>query len=252
MISIPQLSFNRKRRLSLISNSLDLSTSHGRSLGNSFKREGFMDLSLDSSLDSRNLEDKFCKDFVCCGLELQDLHDLLHHFEEYHHVDARFDSDEELFEFEAAMESDGSSESFDSPITFTDIYLKSAASQAPSRAVALSEIYRDPNSKKRQSDDDYFMDDMEIDFIPNPLPTPGIEGDDDKDRPYKCKVNGCIKSYKNPGGLKYHMQHGHCEDTGDPEMNNIIFKPYECTVVGCGRRYKNLNGLKVKLKKGLF
>ena len=248
MISIPH--FNRKRRLSLISNSLDLSTSHGRSVGNSFKRESFMDLynfSLESTRsESNNLEDKFCKDFVCCGLELQDLHDLLHHFEEYHHVDARFDSDEELFEFEAAMDDSDSSGSFESPITFTDIYLKSAANYAPSRAIALSEIYKDPNSKKRHSDDDFYIDDMEIDFIPNPLPTPGIEGDEDKDRPYKCKVNGCVKSYKNPGGLKYHMQHGHCEDTGDPEMNNIIFKPYECTVVGCGRRYKNLNGLKVK------
>lgn len=65
------------------------------------------------------------------------------------------------------------------------------------------------------------------------------------DRPYKCKVAGCTKAYKNPGGLKYHMQHGHCEDTGDPEMNNIIHKPYQCTVPDCGKRYKNLNGLKV-------
>lgn len=67
------------------------------------------------------------------------------------------------------------------------------------------------------------------------------------DRPYKCKIMGCTKAYKNPGGLKYHMQHGHCEDTGDPEMNNIIHKPYQCTVPDCGKRYKNLNGLKVCL-----
>ncbi|KAJ3065043.1 hypothetical protein HK102_008041, partial [Quaeritorhiza haematococci] len=69
-------------------------------------------------------------------------------------------------------------------------------------------------------------------------------GKEKDDRPYKCKVAGCTKSYKNPGGLKYHMQHGHCEDTGDPEMNNIIHKPYQCTVAECGKRYKNLNGLK--------
>jgi hypothetical protein len=231
MISIPQMSFSRKRRLSLISNSLDLSTSRG-SLGTSFKSY----LLSSSTSEDKNLEDVFCKDFICCGQELVDLHDLLHHFEEFHHVDARFDSDEELFEFEAGMESD---ETEESPITFTDIYLKSQAnSSSSSRAIALSEIYRD------KRDDDY--DEMDIDFIPNPLPTPFEE--DDKDRPYKCKVNGCIKSYKNPGGLKYHMQHGHCEDTGDPEMNNIIFKPYECTVLGCGRRYKNLNGLKYHIE----
>ncbi|KAJ3019029.1 hypothetical protein HKX48_002464 [Thoreauomyces humboldtii] len=68
------------------------------------------------------------------------------------------------------------------------------------------------------------------------------------DRPYKCKVAGCAKAYKNPGGLKYHMQHGHCEDTGDPEMNNIIHKPYQCTVPECGKRYKNLNGLKYHIE----
>ncbi|KND03118.1 uncharacterized protein SPPG_02179 [Spizellomyces punctatus DAOM BR117] len=68
------------------------------------------------------------------------------------------------------------------------------------------------------------------------------------DRPYKCKVMGCTKAYKNPGGLKYHMQHGHCEDTGDPEMNNIIHKPYQCTVPDCGKRYKNLNGLKYHIE----
>ena len=65
------------------------------------------------------------------------------------------------------------------------------------------------------------------------------------DRPYKCKVDDCEKAYKNPGGLKYHMHHGHCEDTGDPVMNDIIHKPYQCSVEDCGKRYKNLNGLKV-------
>ncbi|KAJ3034741.1 hypothetical protein HK097_004409 [Rhizophlyctis rosea] len=73
-------------------------------------------------------------------------------------------------------------------------------------------------------------------------------GNSRDDRPYKCKVTGCYKAYKNPGGLKYHMQHGHCEDTGDPEMNNIIHKPYQCTVPECGKRYKNLNGLKYHIE----
>ncbi|KAI8826016.1 uncharacterized protein EV422DRAFT_150111 [Fimicolochytrium jonesii] len=75
-----------------------------------------------------------------------------------------------------------------------------------------------------------------------------IDGGAKDDRPYKCKISGCVKAYKNPGGLKYHMQHGHCEDTGDPEMNNIIHKPYQCTVPECGKRYKNLNGLKYHIE----
>ncbi|KAJ1564674.1 hypothetical protein HK405_014257, partial [Cladochytrium tenue] len=52
------------------------------------------------------LEDKFCKDFSCCGLSLENLHELLQHFEECHvHVESEFeyeDNDEDLqFEFEA-------------------------------------------------------------------------------------------------------------------------------------------------------
>ncbi|KAF9326933.1 Transcriptional regulator of ribosomal biogenesis proteins [Podila minutissima] len=30
------------------------------------------------------------------------------------------------------------------------------------------------------------------------------------DKPYRCTVLGCDKSYKNPNGLKYHSLHGHC------------------------------------------
>ncbi|KAJ3094935.1 hypothetical protein HDU97_007431 [Phlyctochytrium planicorne] len=80
----------------------------------------------------------------------------------------------------------------------------------------------------------------------------GNESDDGsgnrEDRPYRCRMNGCSKAYKNPGGLKYHMMHGHAEDTGDPEINNIIQKPYLCPVASCEKRYKNLNGLKYHIE----
>ncbi|KAJ3078137.1 hypothetical protein HDU99_000765, partial [Rhizoclosmatium hyalinum] len=76
---------------------------------------------------------------------------------------------------------------------------------------------------------------------PTPVPSTATE-----DRPFKCKVEGCGKEYKNPNGLKYHMRNSHIEDTGDPEMNEVIQKPYQCVVGECGKRYKNLNGLKVR------
>ncbi len=69
-----------------------------------------------------------------------------------------------------------------------------------------------------------------------------------EERPYKCHYPDCNKSYKNPGGIKYHLQHGHCEDTGDPELNEVLHKPYQCTVAGCAKRYKNLNGLKYHIE----
>ncbi|KAI9204880.1 uncharacterized protein BJ171DRAFT_474711 [Polychytrium aggregatum] len=89
---------------------------------------------------------------------------------------------------------------------------------------------------------------------PAPAPTSPVSSDIENeevskdDRPHKCKIAGCTKAYKNPGGLKYHMQHGHCEDTGDPEMNHIISKPYQCSIADCGKRYKNLNGLKYHIE----
>ncbi|KAJ3384560.1 hypothetical protein HDU84_002872 [Entophlyctis sp. JEL0112] len=41
------------------------------------------------------LEDKFCKDFSCCGTILENMHDLLQHYEEYH---SRFEAGEDEFD----------------------------------------------------------------------------------------------------------------------------------------------------------
>lgn len=67
------------------------------------------------------------------------------------------------------------------------------------------------------------------------------------DKPYKCPVGGCDKAYKNPNGLKYHNQHGHCNMTAD-DSESIASKPYQCTIGECGKRYKNLNGLKYHIE----
>lgn len=43
------------------------------------------------SFESKDLEASFCRDFACCGLVLDDLHDLLQHYEECH---VRLEDDE--------------------------------------------------------------------------------------------------------------------------------------------------------------
>lgn len=82
-----------------------------------------------------------------------------------------------------------------------------------------------------------------------------------ENKPFKCPVIGCEKTYKNQNGLKYHRQHGHQNQTlhlNDDGTYSIIDplsntpypdgmgmekdKPYRCEI--CGKRYKNLNGLK--------
>ncbi|KAJ3030508.1 UNVERIFIED_CONTAM: Transcriptional regulator of ribosomal biogenesis proteins [Siphonaria sp. JEL0065] len=85
----------------------------------------------------------------------------------------------------------------------------------------------------------------------SPTSTPAATGadgeepqdDNDSDRPFKCHL--CEKTYKNPGGIKYHLKHTHgIEHISFSDMSDAD-RPYLCTVEGCGKRYKNLNGLKV-------
>eukprot|EP00842_Homolaphlyctis_polyrhiza_P004435 jgi/Hompol1/4993/HPOL_001095-RA len=189
------------------------------------------------------LENEFCKDFFCCGRQLRDLHELLQHFEENHvHVEsdgaeADDDDDDHLpFEFETMDDMDTDMSDGDSAaLTYADMQRKQnqdPTAQLPSpSSQKLSPPHTSNDSEDSLSQQQTALDRRD-------------------DRPFKCKVAGCTKEYKNPGGLKYHMQHGHCEDTGDPEMNNIIQKPFQCTVPECSKRYKNLNGLKYHIEHG--
>ncbi|TPX34740.1 hypothetical protein SmJEL517_g02717 [Synchytrium microbalum] len=312
------------------------------------------------------LEDKFCKNFTCCGLELDDLHMLLQHFEEIHgREDENMSDDEDAGDDDMPFELEGDAMDVDMPTrpqtittvvtspqdkraspppgnnaeftttlsNLTEVILKAhiqnqqqQAQDQPDPAtmqiVAPSDIYTPDTSRSaspassRRSDSnqrsnstpsprssaqrnknhsssssnarpekrhstpsyDYDMDaeDPDSDTVsiggveaninlpviniveapveriserPSRRVSPVLDEDSmQADRPYKCKISGCTKAYKNPGGLKYHMQHGHCEDTGDPELNNVIHKPYQCTVPECGKRYKNLNGLKYHIE----
>jgi hypothetical protein len=235
----------------------------------------------------RAIEQSSLCDFSCCGTALADLHALLFHFEE-NHVKIDSDCDDfDLFEFDSDDD--------------TLSYLKHQNPQT--QAVALSDIQTDPRLKPDTLRKIPFRQNRYEQEEPNTIPphqdgpTPvnqiqpspqkpikkqkpvapeplkvelEVVDEVDKDlqvrrgtRPYKCKINGCPKAYKNPGGLKYHMQHGHCQgnflisiDTGDPDLNQIMHKPYQCTVDNCGKRYfiyfkfsyKNLNGLKYHIE----
>lgn len=61
------------------------------------------------------------------------------------------------------------------------------------------------------------------------------------EKPFKCSVPGCDKSYKQQNGLKYHRLHGHCNTNNfgkDGEDARAEGKPYVCHVASCGKRYK--------------
>lgn len=57
------------------------------------------------------------------------------------------------------------------------------------------------------------------------------------DKPFRCGVVGCDKSYKQQNGLKYHRLQGHCSNEGKG-MDTKIAKPYVCHSSLCAKRYK--------------
>lgn len=62
-----------------------------------------------------------------------------------------------------------------------------------------------------------------------------------KDKPFKCNIPSCKKSYTSAYGLRYHIENGHIlKDDSD--------KPYACQFKDCGKRYKNTNGLKYHIE----
>ncbi|KAF9199486.1 hypothetical protein BGZ49_010375, partial [Haplosporangium sp. Z 27] len=85
----------------------------------------------------------------------------------------------------------------------------------------------------------------EIVSIMESIGRPGVSG---ADKPYRCTIDGCDKAYKNPNGLKYHNQHGHCSMPGSTDDDKSNSKPYRCTFLDCGKCYKNLNGLKYHIE----
>ncbi|CAO3694758.1 hypothetical protein G6F70_002308 [Rhizopus microsporus] len=250
------------------------------------------------TFESKDLEASYCRDFACCGLILNDLHDLLQHYEECH---VRLDDDESsLFDSENDSWSSFSFSSFSPEDTASADEPKSDYIDVlKKKAVAyLYDFYKTGSSSTSGSDDD--NEDTEkpsagkkrphsqissggstsaLDILTQSavkklalasslgngtdFPTSLITNEEflaqagailasansnmNADKPYKCPVAGCDKAYKNPNGLKYHNQHGHCNLIND-DSENLASKPYQCTIGDCGKRYKNLNGLKYHIE----
>ncbi|KAK9768155.1 Transcriptional regulator of ribosomal biogenesis proteins [Basidiobolus ranarum] len=254
-------------------------------------------------LQSRDLEGSFCRDFSCCGLVLEDLHDLLQHFEECH---VRFENDDLTQNLCYDENWSGSSDSGvttpSSPevdynsatslqqdiISLSDIYAEELAYQNnPFTSAFDDSILREcPSSKKRLASEPLsapakrivpfnfdltetlghtYSEEELFTGIPSVYSPDFVTGVDDilqastgilqleqpasdkapVEKPYKCPVPGCEKSYKNANGLKYHKLHGHCSNA---DGTKPTIKPYKCSYPDCGKSYKNLNGLKYHIE----
>lgn len=61
------------------------------------------------------------------------------------------------------------------------------------------------------------------------------------DKPFKCGVANCDKSYKQQNGLKYHRLHGNCQQLNvgkSGSESRKAGKPYVCHSTVCAKRYK--------------
>jgi hypothetical protein len=68
------------------------------------------------------LEDQFCRDFSCCGLQLKDMHELLQHFEDTHVLVESDMEDEEDLQFQFDNQQDQEMVSDFKPVAPSDIY----------------------------------------------------------------------------------------------------------------------------------
>jgi hypothetical protein len=84
--------------------------------------------------ESRELEATYCRDFACCGLVLNDLHDLLQHYEECH-VSVE---EEEEEEFSSSQDDDDDTIQWSPPSPYDDNQLTSMKKKA---AAYLSDMY---------------------------------------------------------------------------------------------------------------
>ncbi|KAI5121784.1 hypothetical protein M0805_009595 [Coniferiporia weirii] len=73
-------------------------------------------------------------------------------------------------------------------------------------------------------------------------------------KPFMCPKPGCMKSYKQANGLRYHITYGQCnfapplelpsvEGLSEHEAENRL-RPFGCQMPPCQHRYKNMNGLR--------
>ena len=220
--------------------------------------------------EESQVEEELCSDFVCCGVTLPNLHALLSHYEESH-----VRMEDELTDMLPPIETmdEGRLSAFDTTVFRTMTHSKkqtavgiggSAGGMYGMRrpaSVPVTNLAQDPSAihtlrsilppvlANETTDSSFKLIHTALSSTINPSRMgdfPSAEkANNPRKRPYVCRIEGCDKTYKNPNGLKYHMQHGH-----DREGKESGDKPYRCPVPKCDKQYKNANGLKYHSQHG--
>ncbi|BFZ58745.1 Transcriptional regulator of ribosomal bioproteinsis proteins [Savitreella phatthalungensis] len=224
-----------------------------------------------ADVDAPSLEVDFCKDFSCCGLVLDDLHDLLQHYEEQH------------------VRADDDASSFGSSPVSSSSYNPHAASARPNRPdldalkrKALADMHYHLGLPDTSAVADEEMPLPEIDFsrkrpyrpsmsavthdfltpvqspesstpstphpadfeLDNPMLYGGMNGDDwvgVSPQLKKMRPTPTSSGYATP--LSSAMSPPQVIEHPASSLV-VVDKPFKCPVRGCDKAYKNQNGLK--------
>ncbi|CAK9439072.1 uncharacterized protein LODBEIA_P32960 [Lodderomyces beijingensis] len=240
-----------------------------------------------------DLEADYCKDYNCCGELLPTLHDLLRHYEEAHiSASPPLDATQHLLNSNRNRNYNNVHNVMET-VSTTDVFLNSSNSNSHHTTNTHSSTKQydhnnhnsHGNNHSNSHNNNYHHFNQQQQYhqtsqqppLTPPHDTPMQTEEEDvyiddparhlyvmeneENKPFKCPVIGCDKTYKNQNGLKYHRSHGHQgqslrenpdgtisiidPDSNSPYLDNSALekdKPYRCEV--CGKRYKNLNGLK--------
>ncbi|KAI7901813.1 uncharacterized protein BX663DRAFT_89551 [Cokeromyces recurvatus] len=232
---------------------------------------------IDSFDHQQKLEKDFCKDFLCCGLCLDNLHELLEHYEGHHLPRNNNTNTTEIVEegkeavvpihqgllntsFSSLLPLPLKQRSTIAGLNMLENTNKHNSSldlknELTTTLNSLADIVHSPSSSLKlnnnnvSDDDDISMsllaDNSTLSQQSNsPLSELSVF-EDTTDRPYRCHIENCDKAYKNANGLKYHRIHGHCQSS---DSNDLLGKPFICFVSSCRKGYKNLNGLKYHME----
>lgn len=199
---------------------------------------------------NNDLESSFCKNFSCCGLTLNDLHDLLQHYEEYH---VQYEEDEHQ---ESFMNEEWSNTS-DSDLSqiFTNSLSQTHNDSLKRKADPLSELFF-PEYPCSADDSNLSDQDLSSSHSPESLPSPLTPHLDYAHLPEMPPLKKfALSNDLNELSLGYLNSLKSFPIT--PEEQKLLKlsqpitrnnpnsdKPYRCTVPGCDKAYKNPNGLK--------
>jgi transcription factor SFP1 len=229
-----------------------------------------------------HVEERILQDFSCCGIELQDLHALIRHYEDKHAAGVE-EEDEDM-----SMELDGYDG--DSTPTFQgkpdiaelkrrarfnvmqnlgvgrsnsvfdfDFEIKTNPKRAapfPSPALSGRDSIFDAYSSQWSSSQSSPIETPDQSFPSTPvtLPLHDLDVHATKDWTAHDWAQLPINQVSQPQAIRkprQNLQQQEAPGVVSPENTIVVDKPYKCKNLGCDKAYKNMNGLKYHRMHGV-